>query len=56
MSEIMNLENFRELSKNEADKINGGGFVITGTMIVKGVGLVATGYGFGSWVKNKFFN
>lgn len=51
----MNLENFRELSKNEADEINGGGIVITGSMVVAGVGLVYSGYQFGSWVKNKFF-
>lgn len=51
----MNLENFRELSKNEADEINDGGIIITGSMVVGGVGLVYYGYKFGSWAKNEFF-
>lgn len=47
-------KSFTELSVNECEEVNGG-FVITGSMIVAGVGLIGAGYAAGSWLKHKIW-
>lgn len=46
---------FVELSANELEDVNGGCFVITGSMIVAGVTLIGAGYAAGSWLKHKIW-
>lgn len=45
---------FVELSVNELEDVNGG-FVITGSMVVAGVGLIGAGFAAGSWLKHKIW-
>lgn len=45
---------FVELSAYECEEINGG-FVITGSMVVAGVGLIGAGFAAGSWLKHKIW-
>lgn len=54
MENVLELKNFRDLSNEEVTNIDGG-IVITGSMVVAGIGLIGAGYAFGSWVKNKLF-
>ena len=53
MENTLKNNNLINLSKTEMNNLNGG-FVITGTMIATGVGLVGAGYAAGKWFKNNF--